>query len=466
LSLDLRQIFRRKITVWRWAGGFVALLLLMLAGGPGTGAAFAASTPVYYISNQPGCSDQATGNSPSQPWCNFDPVNTSQFAPGTTILLRRGDSWNEQLTLNSSGTVGSPIVISAYGSGPNPVISRDNHDGYGVLQRDVLLNNPSYVSVSDLSVGNAEVGIEAYYTQFGARDLSFSNINTFNIHGIVDANMPTVYPPSPTCNGVHSHTFPGIYNSSGIVITGPSSLTFSPGQSVISGVSATNITGTGNVDTFSTQFCNGIYNNQGGAGSSLVQNLVIRGLSVNRNANGGPVPGCPDGVHIFDASNVLVTDSTILDQGGCYTPSGTTAIILEQDNGVTITHSVIGDVVSTNSPDQSAIDLEYHLQNITISHDRLINNPGPAIEFQSFREGDYLSNVTIEHNIFINNGYAGVAPYTGSILVNGAAFEPTGIIEDNVYDLANGLITGSPDPALVVENNHGIRVSTSADRNL
>lgn len=411
----------------------------------------------YYIGDQPRCSDTGPGTSPSLPWCDFTPVNSLTFQPGTHILLQRGNTWDQELDLSSSGSAGRPIVIGAYGTGTRPSIIRDGHNGYGALQRAMFLSNPSYVTVRDLSVGNAEVGIEAYYTTLGARSLTFSNIATRDIHGISQANMPTVYPPSPDCNGVDSHTFPGVYTSSGIIITGPSTLTFSSTQHAVSDVHVDQVSGLRDDDTFATEFCNGISDSSGGSGANLVDGMTIRGLTAGPNVSGGPVPGCMDGLHIFNSSHVLVTQSTMTDQGSCSTPSGTTAVILERDNDLTISHCNISGTASTGSPDESSIDLEYHLSDIDIIYSEISNNPGPGIEFQSFRAGDFLTSVNIEHNVFKNDGYAGVQPYVGSILVNGSAFEPTGLVEDNQYSAQSGLITGSPDPDLIARDNHPIQ---------
>jgi hypothetical protein len=50
-------------------------------------------------------------------------VNALTYAAGDQILFKRGATWREQLTVPTSGSAGTPIVIGAYGTGVNPIIS-------------------------------------------------------------------------------------------------------------------------------------------------------------------------------------------------------------------------------------------------------------------------------------------------------------------------------------------------------
>ncbi|MFZ3326088.1 MAG: hypothetical protein WA231_09430, partial [Methylocella sp.] len=87
-------------------------------------------TVVFYVSSSTG-SDSNPGTF-SQPWKTLAHVNGQTFAPGTSILFKRGDTWRTdgnspnslgaQLAPASSGSSGSPIVFDAYGTGANPII--------------------------------------------------------------------------------------------------------------------------------------------------------------------------------------------------------------------------------------------------------------------------------------------------------------------------------------------------------
>src|SRR5437879_1487340 len=76
----------------------------------------------YYVDLSKG-SDGNTGLSETSPWKTLAKINSSKFAPGDVILLRKGAIWREQLNFPSSGSPGAPIVIDAYGSGELPTIS-------------------------------------------------------------------------------------------------------------------------------------------------------------------------------------------------------------------------------------------------------------------------------------------------------------------------------------------------------
>jgi parallel beta-helix repeat protein len=76
----------------------------------------------YYIDRSMG-NDANSGTSPNQAWRTIAKINGSRFSAGDHILLKRGEIWREQLNFPSSGSLGSPIVLGAYGDGPLPIIS-------------------------------------------------------------------------------------------------------------------------------------------------------------------------------------------------------------------------------------------------------------------------------------------------------------------------------------------------------
>ncbi len=76
----------------------------------------------YYVDNMNG-SDAYDGRSASRPWKSLDKIRTTLFTPGDIIHLRRGQVWRETMVMKSSGAPGSPVIVRAYGDGPDPVIS-------------------------------------------------------------------------------------------------------------------------------------------------------------------------------------------------------------------------------------------------------------------------------------------------------------------------------------------------------
>ena len=92
-------------------------------------------TTVRYVSNSIG-NDSWDGTAPAfvsgttGPWKTIAHVNAQTFAPGTSVLFKRGDTWDRSagptvtgtFLPTGGGTSGNPIVYDAYGTGANPII--------------------------------------------------------------------------------------------------------------------------------------------------------------------------------------------------------------------------------------------------------------------------------------------------------------------------------------------------------
>ena len=100
-------------------GGYVVRLLrtaliLVWVAAP----AFATTYYVAAVGN-----DSNSGTDTAHAWQSVAKVNASTFNPGDSILFNRGDAWyGTALTAPSSGSSGSPITFSAYGTGANPIL--------------------------------------------------------------------------------------------------------------------------------------------------------------------------------------------------------------------------------------------------------------------------------------------------------------------------------------------------------
>ncbi len=69
------------------------------------------------------CSAASNGNgTESRPWNSLARVGSTTFRPGERILFNRGTTCKGILEPLGSGTATSPIVIDAYGAGPQPII--------------------------------------------------------------------------------------------------------------------------------------------------------------------------------------------------------------------------------------------------------------------------------------------------------------------------------------------------------
>jgi len=80
----------------------------------------------YFIDNVAGL-DSNKGTRTATPWATLAHVSAQTFAPGDSILFKKGGIWHEQLNVPSSGIAGHPITIGAYGaSGSAPIIDGAN----------------------------------------------------------------------------------------------------------------------------------------------------------------------------------------------------------------------------------------------------------------------------------------------------------------------------------------------------
>lgn len=116
------------------------------------------SATTYYVSASSG-DDRNSGAGLRSPWKTIARVNVQPLQPGDTVLLRRGDSWQETLKPRTSGAPDSPIVFAAYGMGPRPTLIGSNAFGQDVNIDD---NERSYIVYRDLELRGARQGLRLY----------------------------------------------------------------------------------------------------------------------------------------------------------------------------------------------------------------------------------------------------------------------------------------------------------------
>ncbi len=137
----------------------LTLALVLGAVHPHVLAQIPANTFTYYVSNNG--NDAQAGTSPATAWKTLAKVTAfgqaTGFHAGDSILLERGGTWNEMLTLGSNGTSAARINLSHYGlAAAPPVITRINA---GLTARCVYLTG-SHWSVRGLQFERAHRGIE------------------------------------------------------------------------------------------------------------------------------------------------------------------------------------------------------------------------------------------------------------------------------------------------------------------
>ncbi len=75
----------------------------------------------YYFSNDG--NDNASGTNPQSSWKSIDKLNEQKIRPGDTVFFCAGDRFEGTINIKNSGKNDKPIVFTAYGDGPFPVIS-------------------------------------------------------------------------------------------------------------------------------------------------------------------------------------------------------------------------------------------------------------------------------------------------------------------------------------------------------
>lgn len=120
-----------------------------------------ASAKVIHVSQSTG-NDEAAGTA-TAPWKTLTKASI-EYQPGDSILLKKGDKWNEELTPKGSGTAKNPILISSYGTGNKPLIDRQD------FKQDltgIRLDNKSGYKIVGIEFANCMTGIYAEYAKGG-----------------------------------------------------------------------------------------------------------------------------------------------------------------------------------------------------------------------------------------------------------------------------------------------------------
>jgi hypothetical protein len=107
----------------------------------------AAGSQTYYV-DADGGSDTADGLSPTTAWKSLAKANAAALIPGDTLAFQGGDTWHGGLVVSRSGTSGSPITVTSYGTG------RATIAGDTLVDAAVALDNVKYVTVDGLEVTN------------------------------------------------------------------------------------------------------------------------------------------------------------------------------------------------------------------------------------------------------------------------------------------------------------------------
>lgn len=374
----------------------------------------------YYVDSRAGCSDSFTTTSATQPWCSFANLNSRTLGPGDRVLLARGATWSQALTLQGTGTAASPIQLDAYGTGNRPrILYSANTNSVGVK-----LTNPSYWAVRNLEINGQGA------TQKLVRGILvvYSGAN-----GIGNAGL--------TFSNLYLH-----HNQFGLAIEGTSALTAS--QWSLKGLTMTNIEGTHNETSIA-------FTQHNQSAPQFIQDAVLSGLFLHNDDGAGPViyRGCDNSLTLQDMSNVTVMNSVISDAGACYRPTGTTGVYLGAVVGANIVNNIIVNTNQTSSPDQTGLNYEGWTNNVAVRGNYIGGNVRWGIGVQAIHDeatGGANKNASIQSNAIVDNGQPPIATL-------GSASLPTGAISDNLWKGTQFLATqsGGTFDGFTITNNAG-----------
>lgn len=193
----------------RFCRAMLVVLPLLLCGS--------LSAATYYVDSSAG---KDTNNGTSLPWKTIAKVNSSKFSPGDQILFKKGDLWDEALSVSSSGSSGKPIVYGAYGTGNAPILDEQN-ERYPAVH----IENLSYVTINGLAIQNSAsysiwVQGSSYVT---VENCAIKNSRSHGIYVNGASSDPIIENNSFTLDSTFNMTGSGIYvlaTINGVTISG------------------------------------------------------------------------------------------------------------------------------------------------------------------------------------------------------------------------------------------------------
>ncbi len=112
---------------------------------------FVNATNFYVDAGHPGTNSGTLSN----PWTSISSINQSSINAGDSLLFRAGDTFTGTFTFTRSGSSGSPIVISRYGTGANPKFTGTGSTITGLF----VLSNRSWVVFDRLTITDPSIDL-------------------------------------------------------------------------------------------------------------------------------------------------------------------------------------------------------------------------------------------------------------------------------------------------------------------
>ncbi|WP_327667120.1 MULTISPECIES: LamG-like jellyroll fold domain-containing protein [unclassified Streptomyces] len=416
----MRRWQRRLIAATGSAAAALGLVML-----PAT-EAHATTCTTYFVSSSSG-SDSNDGCTSSTPWRTLTNVNSTTFTAGNQIQFQAGGSWTGELQPHGSGSSGSPIVISSYGSGAAPILNG------GGAAATILLTDQQYWTIQNLEITNPA---SSAAVRSGIQ-LENDTSGTFNGIHIVNNNI---------------HDVKGLWtNSAGVQPSRSSGIAFD--------VTDSNTT-------------------------SAWNDVLLQGNTLTRTDAGGIYIGSLQGLnHNINTNNVVIDGNTITDAGGndivcVFCASPVIQNNVATDNGYRYSGAGMWSGWTTNAVfqnnevarqyrsfvDGQAFDIDNNTSGTVIQYNWSHDNPFGFTEW-CCSSGFAAKTSVIRYNISQNDGasnaifptMSGVDSGTTAQVYNNTIYMPRG---------NNGKITdGTPNSTVTFSNNIIYKLGTGGYSN-
>ena len=401
----------------------------------------------YYVD----CSAASNGTgTQSSPWNTLASVSATTFKPGDKILFNRGSTCSGILEPLGSGTTRSPIVIDAYGTGPQPIIDGGMNTAAVQLidQQGWEINNLEVVGGDYYGVNIAGTAPNTAYTHF-----RLTNLNIHGAHHTAAGNdsgevFITIGNAGETINdividGVIAHDSPvynGIFIDAGVFATSTSPALL--GNNItIQNSSVYNVSAIG-----MTLF--------------VVTNGLMQNNVVHNSGQCPPDPGCGGGTGglmdlychtcvIQNNESYDIQDYSQWDGGDYDIDVWNTNNIVQYNYG----HDSIGYCVSVFSADNVVSTDNIIRYNVCSNNARLANSPDPGEIFMNTNGAPIsgtLDGVQVYNNTFYWNP-ATPGPAFNTVNANFSGTNPNFFKNNIIYSTVPYLVQTTSD--FVLDNN-------------
>jgi hypothetical protein len=273
---------------------------------------------VYYVDSGKG-NDSGNGTTLSSAWKSIAKVNSQKFIPGDKVCFMRGSEWIGELIINSSGTKLQPIVFTAYGNGPNPVIKNPGVKGAVSIKinSDWVIVENFLVKESHMAGIDINKGAKYNIVRNNEATKSGMGVAVHGDHNLVTRNYAhdlTMVVNDP--GGDNDYGAVGIWLFSSNNEVSYNKLINCKAPSLDYGFDGGVVEFYGNVDSCYVHHnwgenCDGAFE-VGGQGDTLTHNLIAYNVYLNNGFAGGFHVGGKFGVHFVDmrVENNVFIDTT------------------------------------------------------------------------------------------------------------------------------------------------------------